>query len=348
MEGDEDNGNLDLKCLRLCNALAMFFVKRVRPFEDYTDELFRIQRCSDLGEHFSFHKNLQCSSDLQGTAGGGPARPLRRSSQAAVGGLSDRIPNSSGFEDLADKSLLFSLVLAALEESSSGFRPLRWISRAGSQPPSLSCTVLYQIVEDRIPNGHFNVSVKAEIGFSLMEEHFNFHKNLQCSSDLQGTAGVDLQGHSDAQVRLGFHLAVQFGLGGAKREQFGFWAFKMDQSSKRSVCWAFVLFDGLSIRRRENHRTAIVVRSERAREDIGEEEREKRDKLVERERTHQGAPNRRPPCHCGHVAAGGGSPKLTVGSWCARTSISALVLRSTLLRGKPPLIWSLLELLAHR
>ncbi|MED6143729.1 hypothetical protein PIB30_008676 [Stylosanthes scabra] len=29
----------------------------------------------------SFHKNLQCSSDLQETAGGGPARPLRRSSQ---------------------------------------------------------------------------------------------------------------------------------------------------------------------------------------------------------------------------------------------------------------------------
>ncbi|MED6147489.1 hypothetical protein PIB30_044460 [Stylosanthes scabra] len=34
-----------------------------------------------LGEYFSFHENLQCSSDLQGTAGGGPARPLRRSSQ---------------------------------------------------------------------------------------------------------------------------------------------------------------------------------------------------------------------------------------------------------------------------
>ncbi|MED6221120.1 hypothetical protein PIB30_051301 [Stylosanthes scabra] len=33
------------------------------------------------------------------------------------------------------------------------------------------------------------------------EEHFSFHKNLPCSSDLQGTAGVDLQGHSDAQVR---------------------------------------------------------------------------------------------------------------------------------------------------
>ncbi|MED6144231.1 hypothetical protein PIB30_013838 [Stylosanthes scabra] len=49
-------------------------------------------------------------------------------------------------------------------------------------------------------------------------------------------------------LKLGFHLAVQFGLGGARREQFGFWAFKMDQLNKRSVCWAFVLFDGLSIR----------------------------------------------------------------------------------------------------
>ncbi|MED6182573.1 hypothetical protein PIB30_029706 [Stylosanthes scabra] len=45
------------------------------------DELFKGQCARTMEEHFSFHKNLQCSSDLQGTAGGGPARPLRRSSQ---------------------------------------------------------------------------------------------------------------------------------------------------------------------------------------------------------------------------------------------------------------------------
>ncbi|MED6110794.1 hypothetical protein PIB30_046125 [Stylosanthes scabra] len=54
---------------------------RVRPSEDFADELFQDQYARTKDEHFSFHKNLQCSSDLQGTAGGGPARPLRRSSQ---------------------------------------------------------------------------------------------------------------------------------------------------------------------------------------------------------------------------------------------------------------------------
>ncbi|MED6169605.1 hypothetical protein PIB30_022823 [Stylosanthes scabra] len=52
---------------------------RVRPSEDFADELFEVQCARTKDEHFSFHKNLQCSSDLQGTAGGGPARPLRRS-----------------------------------------------------------------------------------------------------------------------------------------------------------------------------------------------------------------------------------------------------------------------------
>ncbi|MED6215832.1 hypothetical protein PIB30_001973 [Stylosanthes scabra] len=54
---------------------------RVRPSEDFTDELFKIQCARTKEEHFNFHKNLQCKSDLQGTARGGPARPLRRSSQ---------------------------------------------------------------------------------------------------------------------------------------------------------------------------------------------------------------------------------------------------------------------------
>ncbi|MED6144763.1 hypothetical protein PIB30_018611 [Stylosanthes scabra] len=56
-------------------------VRRVRPSEDFADELFEDQYARMKEEHFSFHKNLQCSSDLQGTAGGGPAKPLRRSSQ---------------------------------------------------------------------------------------------------------------------------------------------------------------------------------------------------------------------------------------------------------------------------
>ncbi|MED6120090.1 hypothetical protein PIB30_017717 [Stylosanthes scabra] len=45
------------------------------------DELFKGQCARTMEEHFSFHKNLQCSSDFQGTAGGGPARPPQRSSQ---------------------------------------------------------------------------------------------------------------------------------------------------------------------------------------------------------------------------------------------------------------------------
>ncbi|MED6118127.1 hypothetical protein PIB30_000109 [Stylosanthes scabra] len=54
---------------------------RVRPSEDFADELFVVQCAQTREEHFNFHKNLQCSSDLQGTVGGGPARPLRRSCQ---------------------------------------------------------------------------------------------------------------------------------------------------------------------------------------------------------------------------------------------------------------------------
>ncbi|MED6198000.1 hypothetical protein PIB30_061997 [Stylosanthes scabra] len=61
--------------------VAACLLGRVRPCEDFADELFENQCARTKDEHFSFHKNLQCSSDLQGTAGGGPARPLRRSSQ---------------------------------------------------------------------------------------------------------------------------------------------------------------------------------------------------------------------------------------------------------------------------
>ncbi|MED6133085.1 hypothetical protein PIB30_025049 [Stylosanthes scabra] len=51
-------------------------IGRVRLSEDFADELFEVQYARTRGEHFSFHKNLQCNSDLQGTAWGGPARPL--------------------------------------------------------------------------------------------------------------------------------------------------------------------------------------------------------------------------------------------------------------------------------
>ncbi|MED6133705.1 hypothetical protein PIB30_030563 [Stylosanthes scabra] len=79
----------DIDLLSLSSALlANLFVicsgaevGRVWPSEDFADELFQDQCARTKDEHFSFHKNLQCSSNLQGTAGGGPARPLRYSSQ---------------------------------------------------------------------------------------------------------------------------------------------------------------------------------------------------------------------------------------------------------------------------
>ncbi|MED6203978.1 hypothetical protein PIB30_004565 [Stylosanthes scabra] len=57
---------------------------RVRQSKDFADKLSVDQRARTEEEHFCFHKNLQCSSDLQRTAGEGefgPARPLRCSSQ---------------------------------------------------------------------------------------------------------------------------------------------------------------------------------------------------------------------------------------------------------------------------
>ncbi|MED6155697.1 hypothetical protein PIB30_007204 [Stylosanthes scabra] len=42
---------------------------RVRPSEDFLGELFKVQCARTEEEHFNFHKNLQCSSDLQGTTG---------------------------------------------------------------------------------------------------------------------------------------------------------------------------------------------------------------------------------------------------------------------------------------
>ncbi|MED6110793.1 hypothetical protein PIB30_046124, partial [Stylosanthes scabra] len=59
----------------------IYITKKVRPSENFADELFQDQCARTKDKHFSFHKNLQCSSDLQGTEGGGSARPLRRSSQ---------------------------------------------------------------------------------------------------------------------------------------------------------------------------------------------------------------------------------------------------------------------------
>ncbi|MED6128642.1 hypothetical protein PIB30_099854, partial [Stylosanthes scabra] len=64
-----------------CGAKMLFWCGsgRVRPSEDFADELFEVQCARTKDEHFNFYKNLQCSSDVQETTGGGPARPLRRS-----------------------------------------------------------------------------------------------------------------------------------------------------------------------------------------------------------------------------------------------------------------------------
>ncbi|MED6167162.1 hypothetical protein PIB30_000413 [Stylosanthes scabra] len=52
--------------LKLSKRLLMP-VGRVRPSEDFVDELFKDQSTRTRKEHFSFHKNLQYSSDLRGT-----------------------------------------------------------------------------------------------------------------------------------------------------------------------------------------------------------------------------------------------------------------------------------------
>ncbi|MED6132738.1 hypothetical protein PIB30_021562 [Stylosanthes scabra] len=60
-------------------------VRGVRSSEDLEMSSLGNKVLGQGGEQLSFHENLQCSFNLQGTAGGGPARPLRHSSAIGKG-----------------------------------------------------------------------------------------------------------------------------------------------------------------------------------------------------------------------------------------------------------------------